>query len=154
MTNKDKNIAILLYIVLWLISFSSFTTLASNVFKYLKQDHEIKGLFSNIFGLCCIASFYFKYFPAYVNSKSDITLDKIMQLKKCLNNMIWVAGIFCAMLTILQVGFLFGAYKEDVPPLLYVGSIILVIFLMWGSKYFNVLLKKSNYNEEITSPMN
>lgn len=154
MTNRDKNIAILVYIILGVIIFTSFSSFALNVLKYLKQDHETKDLFSNIFGLFCIGSFYYKYFPAYINNKSDITLEKIIQLKKCLKNMIWIAGLFCAMLTILQIGFLFSAYKEAVPPLLYTANLLLVIFILWATKYFNTLLKRSNYPEEITSPIN
>lgn len=143
MTRKDKNIAILIHIILCAILLSCISAFAINILSYFKQEHQIENLFSNIFGLSCIIYFAKINFPLVINSTKDIKIENIALLKKNLNTMIWPAGVFAIMLTLLQIGFLFGAYKEAVPPLIYLASILLVIFILFCSKYLKNILKRN-----------
>ncbi|WP_131539055.1 hypothetical protein [Pedobacter nototheniae] len=144
MTKKENFIANIILIVNGLIINTITVSLVINVLKILKQDHNTEDLFRNLFLLTALLMFFLKYMVLKINGS-----EELIKLLKSIKIIIWPASIFFVLLSILQIGFLFDFYKEPVPSLIYVISILSVPFFLFSIIFLKKLLKKQLTKEEL-----
>ncbi|WP_231490102.1 hypothetical protein [Pedobacter sp. Leaf170] len=141
MSKREKNIIGFIYIIIGAIVLSCLTNFIMNIFNYLKPNQNLKGLFSDIFAMICIAYIGHSNFPTGISNIEDVRL-----LLKGLKKMLIASYLFIAILTILQVGYLFGGYEVFVPPYLYIASILFLPFVIWAKRYLTSVLKANQYS--------
>lgn len=136
---NKKNYRLLSFIVfLSLITITgASTTLIIEIIKVFKTEN-VTNLFSFVFVLV----FFFIHATRNLPMQKPEHID-LPKFRKFINSILASIGIFFCLLTILQIGYLFGFYQKPVNSGIYVGSILFILLYIWINRTLSKFIRKS-----------
>jgi len=137
---NKKNYRLLSFIVFLTLTtiIGASTTLIIEIIKVFKTEN-VTNLFSFIFVLVIFFIHTARNLP--MQKPEDVDLPKF---RKFINSILASTGIFFCLLTVLQVGYLFGFYQKPVNSGIYVGSILFILLYIWMNRTLSKFIRKSS----------